>query len=68
MRIRQDKQTSFRRNAAGMTLIELMIAMLLGLLVVGAAGGMLLANKRVYGSTETVNRIQENSRASFEIM
>lgn len=68
MRIRQDKRTSFRRNAAGMTLIELMIAMLLGLLVVGAAGGMFLANKRVYGSTETVNRIQENSRASFEIM
>lgn len=68
MRIRQDKRTSFRRHAAGMTLIELMIAMLLGLLVVGAAGGMFLANKRVYGSTETVNRIQENSRASFEIM
>lgn len=71
MRIRKVKQVHFtpsRYHASGMTLIELMIAMLLGLLVVAAAGGMFLANKRVYGSTETVNRIQENSRAAFEIM
>lgn len=52
----------------GLSLIELMIAMLLGLLVVGAAGGMFLSNKRVYGSTETLGRIQENQRTAFEIM
>lgn len=52
----------------GFSLVELMIAMVLGLLVVGAAGGLFLANRKVYGSTETVNRIQENGRAAFEIM
>lgn len=52
----------------GVSLIEMMLAMLLGLLVVAAAGGMFLANKRVYGSTETLNRIQENGRVAFELM
>lgn len=56
------------RAQRGLSLIELMIAMLLGLLVVGAAGGMFLSNKRVYGSTETLGRIQENQRTAFEIM
>jgi len=52
----------------GLSLIELMIALLLGLVVTAAAGGMLLANKRVYASTATLNRIQENTRVSFELM
>ena len=52
----------------GVSLIELMIALLLGLVVSAAAGGIFLANKRVYASTETLNRIQENTRVSFEIM
>ena len=55
-------------GARGVSLIELMIAMLLGLVVVAAAGGLFLTNKRVYASTETLNRIQENTRSSFEIM
>lgn len=56
------------RRQEGATLIELMIALLLGLVVVAAASGLFLTNKRVYASTETLNRIQENSRVSFEIM
>lgn len=52
----------------GLSLIELMIALVLGLVVAAAAGGVLLANKRVYGSTATLNRIQENTRVAFEIM
>lgn len=55
-------------RARGLSLIELMIAMALGLVVVAAAGGVLLANKRIYGSTATLNRIQENTRVAFEIM
>jgi type IV pilus assembly protein PilW len=56
------------RRQRGFSLIELMIAMLLGLLVVGAAGAVFLSNKRVYGTSETLGRIQENQRAAFEIM
>lgn len=56
------------RLQAGFSLIELMITLLLGLVVVAAAGGMFLSNKRVYNSTETVGRIQENARVAFELM
>jgi type IV pilus assembly protein PilW len=60
---------ALRRAAqSGFSLIELMIALLLGLLVVAAAAGVFMSNKRVYAATETLGRIQENSRAAFEIM
>jgi type IV pilus assembly protein PilW len=57
-----------RALQAGFSLIELMIAMLLGLLVVAAAGGVFISNKRVYNATETLGRIQENTRVGFELM
>lgn len=61
------KNNKFSR-AKGFTLIELMVALLLGLLVLAAAGSIFLSNRRVYGSTEAVSRIQENQRAAFEMM
>ena len=60
---------SLRRGLQkGFSLIELMIAMLLGLLVVAAAGGVFISNKRVYNAAETLGRIQENTRVAFELM
>lgn len=56
---------SFQR---GLSLIELMIAMLLGLLVVGSAVGAFLSNQRTYRATESLSRVQENARAAFELM
>jgi type IV pilus assembly protein PilW len=62
--------TPFQKKAAqrGFTLVELMIALMLGLLVVGAAGSLFLSNRRVYGTTESINRIQENQRSAFEML
>jgi type IV pilus assembly protein PilW len=57
-----------RAEQRGFTLIELMISLLLSLLVVGAAGSLFLSNRKVYGATESVNRIQENQRSAFEMM
>lgn len=68
MNIHTRRRSPVAQHQRGATLIELMIAMLLGLVVVAAASGLFLTNKRVYASTETVNRIQENTRVSFEIM
>lgn len=59
---------SFRALQQGFTLIELMVALVLGLLVIGAAGSIFLSNRRVYGSTEAINRIQENQRSAFELL
>jgi type IV pilus assembly protein PilW len=45
-----------------------MIAMLLSLLLSAAALGVFVSNKRVYGATEGLGRIQENARMAFELM
>ena len=55
-------------RARGFSLIELMIALLIGLLVVSAAGSLFISNKRTYNATETLGRIQENGRVAFELM
>lgn len=56
------------RRSSGFTLIELMVAMMIGLLVILAASAVFLANRRTYQATETVGRTQENARIAFELM
>lgn len=56
------------RMAAGFGLIELMIAMVLGLLVLGAAIAVFQSNQRSYRSNEGVNRVQEGARVAYEMM
>src|SRR5690606_24678346 len=56
------------QKAAGFTLIELMIALLLGLLVMGAAISIFLSNRQAYTATEGLGRVQENVRFAFELM
>ncbi|KAF1720767.1 PilW family protein [Pseudoxanthomonas wuyuanensis] len=57
-----------RRNAYGVTLIELMIALVLGLLVIGAAIGIFVSNKQVFRTAENLSRVQENARVGYELM
>lgn len=64
----KNKPDRLYRTQQGFTLIELMVAMLIGLIVVAAAGGIFLSNSRVFRTTESVGRIQENIRASFEML
>jgi type IV pilus assembly protein PilW len=60
--------TSPRRLVHGLSLVELMIAMLLGLLVAGAATTIFMSNRQTYQATDNLGRIQENLRTSFELM
>jgi type IV pilus assembly protein PilW len=53
---------------SGLSLIEMMIALVLGLLVVAAAGSIFQANKNTFKATESLGRVQENSRLAFELM
>lgn len=53
---------------SGFGLIELMIAMVLGLLVLGAAFAIFQSNQRSFQSNEGINRLQENARVAFELM
>lgn len=56
------------RRSGGFGLIELMIAMLLGLIVTGAAIGIFLSNQQTYRATEGLGRVQENLRTAYELM
>ncbi len=57
-----------RRRMDGLTLIELMIALVLGLLVVGVAIGIFASNRQTYRATENLGWMQENVRVAFELM
>lgn len=57
-----------RRAQSGFTLVELMISLVLGLLVAGAAAGIFLSNQRTFRATDSLARIQENARVAFELM
>jgi type IV pilus assembly protein PilW len=52
----------------GLTLIELMIALVLGLLLVAAATQVFLSNKQTYRVTEAHSRLQDNARFATEII
>jgi type IV pilus assembly protein PilW len=57
-----------RARMAGLSLIELMIAMVLGLIVMGAAFAVFMSNQSTFGANEGLNRMQENARVAFELM
>lgn len=52
----------------GFTLIELMVAMLLGLIVIAGVASVFLANLRSYHTNEALSDVQSNSRIAFALM
>lgn len=52
----------------GLSLIELMISMVIGLLVVLAAGGLLISSQRTYKSNYAIAEVQDSARAAFELL
>ena len=61
-------QSTRAARARGFSLIELMIAMLLGLMVMAAAIAIFLSNRQSYSTTQGLGRIQETSQVAFELM
>src|SRR5690349_21027647 len=57
-----------RRHSKGMTLVELMVAMVLGLVIIGGVIGVMLANKRSYSTNQGLAQVQETARTAFELM
>lgn len=45
-----------------------MVSLAVGLIVVGAAVTVFLANSRTYAATESLGRVQENLRVAFELL
>lgn len=62
------KQITYNTGSKGFSLVELMIAMLLGLILVGAATGVMLSNTQSYRATNDMAQIQDSARIGFELM
>ncbi len=56
------------RTAAGFSIIELMIAMVIGLLVTIAASSVFVQSKRSYVQNEELARTQENGRFAIKLL
>jgi type IV pilus assembly protein PilW len=56
------------RRARGVTLIELMISMVLGLVIIGGATSMMLANRQSYRTNEALSQVQESARTAVELL
>lgn len=56
------------RRSRGFSLIELMIAMVLGLIVIAGAGSVFMASSRTYQTNTALSEVQSNARISFELL
>lgn len=52
----------------GLTLVELMVAMVVGLLLLLAVSNIFLANRQAYRVNENLAQMQETTRTAFELM
>lgn len=52
----------------GMTLVELMVAMLLGLVVTGVAVSVFLASRSSFKTNMAIGEVQDGSRIAFELL
>lgn len=59
---------STRRKARGLTLIELMIALVLGLVLIGGVISVVIANGQAYRTNEGLSQVQESTRTAFELL
>ena len=56
------------RHARGFTLLELMIAMTIGLLLTVVVAQVFLGSKRAHATTDDVSRMQENMRFAHDVL
>lgn len=52
----------------GLTLVELMIAMLLGVILVGGVTGVFLSAQQTYRINDNLNRMQDGFRVGFQLL
>lgn len=52
----------------GFTLIELLVAMTIGILMLTAAMGLFMSNKRIYKEQDEMGRLQENARFAIDLI
>lgn len=66
--MKQPKHNYNRAHSKGLALVELMIAMTLGLVLIGAATGIMLSNSQSFRATQDISKTQDSTRLAFELM
>lgn len=61
-------KTQSKRQQVGVTLVELMVALMLGLLITGGLVQVFSANRVNYGFNEGLSRLQENGRFALDTL
>ncbi len=56
------------RGMRGVTLVELMIALVIGLILTAGATQIFIGSKQTYRTTEALSRIQENGRMALQLL
>ena len=59
---------SYAKRELGLSLIELMVAMILGLVIMGAVAGVMLSNSQGFRTTKALTQIQDSVRVGYELM
>ena len=62
------RQTVVLKKQLGLTLVELMVAMLVGLLLMAGILKVFSSNQQTYRVTENLSRVQENGRYAIDIL
>ena len=57
-----------KRKESGLTLIELMVAMTIGLFLVAVIGNLFVGAKQTYRTQDNLARLQENGRFALELL
>lgn len=59
---------SRRAYSQGLALVELMIAMALGLVLIGAATSIMMSNSQTFKASKNTSQVQDSARLAFELM
>jgi len=60
--------TAFYVRSRGLALVELMIALVLGLVIIGAATGIMLSGIQGFRTTQGLSQVQDSARVGFELL
>ena len=67
-RMKKHPTRPFPHSVMGLTLIEILVALVIGLLLIGGAFSLFINNKRVFNENQQTGRLQESARIAIELL